>query len=82
MVVRRQPGSSPVDPAYRSHGLGRSPLRTMTSRAYAAGAHRVWLDVKPDNVRARALCESEHFVPTNAIADAGTTDDLIVLLHE
>ena len=44
-----------IDPAHRSRGLGRSLLRTMTSRAYAAGAHRVWLDAKPDNVRARAL---------------------------
>jgi diamine N-acetyltransferase len=71
-----------IDPAYRSRGLGRSLLRTMTSRAYAAGAHRVWLDVKPDNLRARALYESESFVPTNALADAETTGDLIVLVHE
>jgi ribosomal protein S18 acetylase RimI-like enzyme len=70
-----------IDPVHRGRGLGRSLLRSMTRRAYAAGARRVWLDVKPDNERARSLYESEDFVPTETIADAETTDELIVLVH-
>ena len=70
-----------VDPPYRGRGLGRSLLRSMTRRAYMAGARRVWLDVKPDNERALALYESEDFIPTSTIADAGATDELIVLVH-
>jgi ribosomal protein S18 acetylase RimI-like enzyme len=71
-----------IDPEFRGRGIGRSLLRSMTSRAYAAGAHRVWLDVKPDNERARGLYLSEGFEPTGTATEAyAPTSDLIVLVH-
>lgn len=40
----------------RGAGLGRRLLRAAVGRAYEHhAARRVWLDVKDDNVRARAL---------------------------
>jgi diamine N-acetyltransferase len=71
-----------IDPEYRGRGIGRSLLRSMTRRAYAAGAIRVWLDVKPDNERARGLYLSEGFEPTGTATEArAPTSDLIVLVH-
>ena len=67
-----------VDPQCRGRGLGRCLLRSMTRRAYASGARRVWLDVKPDNRRALALYRSEGFEPTEPTEPSR---DLIVLVH-
>jgi len=68
-----------VHPEFRGRRLGRSLLRSTTRRAYAQhGASRVWLDVKPDNRRARMLYESEDFVPTAA----EETSELLVMIHQ
>ncbi len=67
-----------IAPERRGDGLGRLLLRSMIRRAYESGARRVWLDVKPDNARARALYRSEGFEPTDPSAASG---DLIVLVH-
>jgi diamine N-acetyltransferase len=69
-----------VHPEFRGCGLGRSLLRSMRRRAHALhGASRVWLDVKPDNRRARKLYESEGFAPTAAAEE--TASELIVMVH-
>lgn len=47
-----------VAAGHRGRGHGRAILRAVVDRA----GGRVWLDVKPDNRRARALYESEGFV--------------------
>ena len=39
------------------------------------GAHRLWLDVKPHNERARALYRSEGFVEEGVLRDALLTGD-------
>ena len=39
------------------------------------GAHRLWLDVKPHNERARALYRSEGFVEEGVLRDALRTGD-------
>ena len=44
-----------IAPERRGDGLGRLLLRSIIRRAYESSARRVWLDVKPDNTRARAL---------------------------
>ena len=69
-----------VRPELRGRGLGRSLLRSTTHRAYAQhGASRIWLDVKPENRRARALYESEGLVPTTTAEEADSA--LIVMVH-
>jgi RimJ/RimL family protein N-acetyltransferase len=43
-------------------GFGRAAIRCVKHLAFDAfGCRRLWLDVKPDNVRARALYASEGF---------------------
>jgi diamine N-acetyltransferase len=74
-----------VGPDFRGAGQGRALLKAALARAHDHhGASRVWLDVKAENVRARALYESERFVLTQTLADAvteadGTTTDLLVM---
>ncbi len=47
----------------KGQGTGRAALRVVKKVAFDdLGAHRLWLDVKKRNVRARALYESEGFV--------------------
>lgn len=76
-----------VSGAHRGTGRGRALLRAALARAYdRGGARGVWLDVKPANVRARALYESAGFVATETRAGAipepdGTRSDLIVMTH-
>ena len=47
------------------------------------GAHRLWLDVKPHNERARALYRSEGFVEEGTLRDAlyynGRFESLVVM---
>ncbi|MDT0306000.1 GNAT family N-acetyltransferase [Streptomyces sp. DSM 44917] len=63
---------------FRGAGRGRALLRAAVGRAYRVhGAARVWLDVKPDNVRARALYASEGFVPD----PAGPAEGLVIMHH-
>jgi len=65
-----------VSPEHRGHGRGRALLRAALARAHERhGARRVWLDVKPENVRARALYESEGFRTEQALADPPGQDD-------
>jgi len=57
-------------------GYGRSALRLVKRLAFEeAGAHRLWLDVKEGNLRARRLYESEGFVREGTLRDAFPTGD-------
>jgi diamine N-acetyltransferase len=77
-----------VSPAFRGTGRGRALLRAALARARCEHrAAQVWLDVKPHNVRARRLYESEGFVLTRTIASAltgpdGATTDLLVMTRD
>jgi diamine N-acetyltransferase len=68
-----------------AHGHGREIVRLVKALAFEAlGAHRLWLDVKPFNDRARALYRSEGFVEEGLLRDAllepdGTFQDLVVM---
>lgn len=50
-----------VGAEHRGRGLGRQAFRAAVDRAFEHGAHRVWLDVKEANRKARDLYESEGF---------------------
>lgn len=50
-----------VTAEYRGQGVGRQAFRAAVDRAFDHGAHRVWLDVKETNHRARAVYVSEGF---------------------
>ena len=55
---------------HRGRGHGRAVLRAALARVADGGSGRVWLDVKPDNRRARALYETEGFtVERELLAD-------------
>jgi diamine N-acetyltransferase len=60
-------------------------LRLVKAAAFdELGAHRLWLDVKPFNDRARALYRSEGFVEEGVLRGAllepdGTFQDLVVM---
>ena len=57
-------------------GYGRATLRAVARTAFEEhGAHRLWLDVKPHNERARALYRSEGFVEEGVLRDALLTGD-------
>ncbi|MER5435301.1 GNAT family N-acetyltransferase [Streptomyces sp. NPDC002588] len=73
-----------VGPAFQGRGLGRRMFRTAVARAHGLhGAHRVWLDVKPGNVRARALYTSEGFIENGTIAGPPEDpEDLILMIHD
>ena len=66
-------------------GHGRAILREVMAVAFSElGAHRLWLDVKPFNDRARALYLSEGFVEEGVLRDAlrepdGTFTSLVVM---
>jgi diamine N-acetyltransferase len=66
-------------------GHGRALLREVKAAAFGdLGAHRLWLDVKPFNDRARALYRSEGFVEEGLLRDAlrepdGSFQDLVVM---
>ena len=52
-------------------GIGRSALREIKRLAFGAlGAHRLWLDVKPSNARARVPYLSEGFTEDGTLRDA------------
>lgn len=76
-----------VSAAHRGGGRGRALLAAAVTRAYnRQGARGVWLDVKAENRRARALYESAGFAATETRADAvpepdGTRSDLIIMTH-
>ena len=65
-------------------GYGRAALRLVVAAAFGEhGAHRLWLDVKPHNHRARALYRSEGFVEEGVLRDAlhidGRFESLVVM---
>ena len=70
----------------RSHGKGhgRACVRLLADMAFRdLGAHRFWLDVKSENVRALALYRSEGFVEEGRLRESvrsgGGFDSLIVM---
>ncbi len=71
---------------HRGRGHGRAVLRAAVARVADAGSGRVWLDVKPDNHRARALYESEGFIVERELPadprEPGGPVALIVLARE
>ena len=57
--------------AEKGRGYGRAILRLVKERAFGElGAHRLWLDVKEGNARARGLYESEGFVREGVLRDS------------
>jgi diamine N-acetyltransferase len=68
----------------KRRGYGRAALRAVTALAFEEiGAHRLWLDVKPHNERARNLYRSEGFVEEGTLRDAlyydGRFESLVVM---
>ena len=65
-------------------GHGRAMLRRVKTAAFEElGAHRLWLDVKPFNDRARALYRSEGFVEEGLLRESvrnGSGFDSLVVL--
>ncbi len=54
----------------KGKGYGRNALRMVKQMAFQQlGAHRLWLDVKEHNVRARHLYESEGFVAEGVLRE-------------
>lgn len=50
-----------IDPCWQSHGHGRRLLRALVQLVRDRGAHRVFLEVRPSNLGAVALYQSEGF---------------------
>ncbi|MGW6913948.1 GNAT family N-acetyltransferase [Kitasatospora sp. NPDC054939] len=71
-------------PGLQGLGLGRELFRAAVARAHGEhGAHRVWLDVKPLNRRARALYSSEGFVEHGTIpGPPEDPEDLVLMVHD
>lgn len=68
----------------KGQGLGRACVRLLKQMAFRdLGAHRFWLDVKANNVRAQALYASEGFVVEGTLRESvrieGGFDSLIVM---
>ena len=59
----------------RGRGFGRRAVRRVLTRAFDTGAHRVWLDVKAANTRARAVYQGEGFVVEGVLPEAVREDD-------
>jgi diamine N-acetyltransferase len=73
-----------VWPEVRGTGVGRAALVATLDHAFARGAHRVWLDVKPGNAVARALYTSAGFVEEGVLREAvpepdGSWSSLVVM---
>jgi diamine N-acetyltransferase len=68
----------------KGRGYGRATLELAIRAAFEEhGAHRLWLDVKPHNERARSLYRSAGFVEEGLLRDAlyydGRFESLIVM---
>lgn len=68
----------------KGRGHGRAALRLAMARAFEEhGAHRLWLDVKPHNERARSLYRSAGFVEEGLLRDAlyseGVFESLVIM---
>ena len=60
----------------KGRGHGRAALRLVKERAFGGlGAHRLWLDVKEENARARGLYASEGFVAEGVLRDSFWTGE-------
>ena len=60
----------------KRHGFGRAAVRAVKRLAFAErGAHRLWLDVKEDNRRARRLYEAEGFATEGVLRECLRRDD-------
>jgi diamine N-acetyltransferase len=58
----------------RGEGIGRRALEMLLERAFVElGAHRVWLDVRPHNERARRAYAAVGFVEEGLMRDAART---------
>jgi diamine N-acetyltransferase len=68
----------------KGNGYGRESLRLIKKMAFdELGAHRLWLDVKEHNTRARHLYESEGFVVEGVLRECikvGDTFESLVVL--
>ena len=63
--------------AEKGRGYGRAVLRLVKERAFGElGAHRLWLDVKEGNARARGLYGSEGFVQEGVLRDSFWTGEV------
>ena len=62
--------------AEKGVGYGRAVLCLVKERAFVGlGTHRLWLDVKEGNARARGLYESEGFVAEGVLRDSFWTGE-------
>ena len=69
---------------HKNQGFGRAALRVVKKIAFDdLGAHRLWLDIKKRNTRAKSLYDSEGFVLEGELREAvkvqGGYDSLVVL---
>jgi ribosomal-protein-alanine N-acetyltransferase len=66
-----------VDPQHRGQGIGRSLLETVCNDAYRRGASDLFLEVRENNLAARALYQQCRFVDVGRRADyyAGSAGD-------
>ena len=59
----------------KGHGFGRVTVRAVKHFAFTGcSAHRLWLDVKDNNARARRLYETEGFVTEGVLRECLRTD--------
>lgn len=66
---------------HRGGGHGRELFRAAVRRAFRRhGATGLWLDVKPENKRGRALYESEGLVQTGTIPDPTDPGGVLLLM--
>ena len=66
----------------KGKGLGREALRLVKELVFGQfGAHRLWLDVRDSNERARRLYQSEGFVFVGTLRKSSRVGDHIVRLH-
>ncbi len=66
----------------KGNGFGREALRLVKALAFGEfGAHRLWLDVREGNERARRLYESEGFVFEGTLRESSRVGDKFVALH-
>ena len=89
VLLRMHPGDRAVElrriaVTEKGRGHGRAALRAAIALAFADPAtHRLWLDVKPHNERARSLYRSEGFVEEGLLRDSlyhgGRFESLIVM---
>jgi diamine N-acetyltransferase len=89
VLLRRHPADRAVElrrlaVTEKGRGHGRAALRAAMALAFEdPDTHRLWLDVKPQNERARALYRSEGFVEEGTLRDAhyygGRFESLVVM---